>query len=125
MGERTAARARRVLPVLFLVLLADLVSFTCILPLFPALFEHYAQQRDPLYSLLEAGSSRLQALLGSPGSGRHSAVFLAGVVGSLFSLLQYLSSPLLGALSDVHGRRPVFVCSVLGSLLSYWVRCGL
>lgn len=36
-----------------------------------------------------------------------------GVIGSLFSMLQFLASPIMGAASDVYGRKPVLVISMV------------
>jgi len=33
----------------------------------------------------------------------------AGVLGSMFSFLQYLTSPVIGAVSDVYGRKPIMI----------------
>ena len=38
--------------------------------------------------------------------------------GSLFSFCQFLVSPSIGRLSDVHGRRPVLLASMLGNIAS-------
>lgn len=32
-----------------------------------------------------------------------------GILGSMFSFLQYLTSPVIGAVSDVYGRRPLMI----------------
>ncbi|VDD90854.1 unnamed protein product [Enterobius vermicularis] len=48
-------------------------------------------------------------------------VKISGFLGSMFSGLQFLSSPLLGALSDVCGRKPIIILSVAGTLVSYLV----
>lgn len=40
-------------------------------------------------------------------------VLVLGLLGSLFSLLQFLSSPLLGTLSDVFGRRHLMLLSAV------------
>ena len=40
----------------------------------------------------------------------------SGLIGSLFSLLQFLMSPLTGALSDRHGRRPMLLLTTVGSI---------
>ena len=48
----------------------------------------------------------------------------AGLLGSLFSALQFLSSPMMGAMSDVYGRKPVLVVATLGSLTSYILWSG-
>ena len=43
---------------------------------------------------------------------------LSGLIGSLFSLLQFLSSPLTGALSDHHGRKPLLILTTVGAISS-------
>ena len=48
----------------------------------------------------------------------HQTFFQPGMIGSLFSLLQFLNSPVFGALSDVHGRKVMIVTSLIGSSLS-------
>lgn len=40
----------------------------------------------------------------------------AGLLGSLFSLLQFLASPLIGTMSDIYGRKP----TLLVSMVSLW-----
>lgn len=60
---------------------------------------------------------------------RYYGLFLA-----LYSLMQFLASPVLGALSDRYGRRPVLLVSLLGASLDYllmaiapslgWLFCG-
>ena len=42
-------------------------------------------------------------------------ICVAGILGSLFSLLQFLSSPLTGALSDVYGRKPLLIATLVSS----------
>lgn len=37
-----------------------------------------------------------------------------GVIGSVYALMQFLFAPILGALSDRYGRRPVLLISLLG-----------
>jgi MFS family permease len=48
----------------------------------------------------------------------HSALTV-GVLAMSYSAAQFLAGPLLGALSDRFGRRPVLILSVLGSALAY------
>ena len=48
-----------------------------------------------------------------------------GLLGSLFSFLQFLTSPLLGATSDIFGRkRMLILCMVRGSVYLCGV-CGV
>lgn len=40
-------------------------------------------------------------------------MILIGIVGSLFSLLQFFSSTICGAASDRYGRKPVLLLSMV------------
>ncbi|VDK65115.1 unnamed protein product [Onchocerca ochengi] len=110
---------------IFILLLLDLFAFTSILPLFPAIIDYYGltQRRDQLYDAVEIFCQFFQNAIGTPSSKRLHSVFFGGILGSLYCLLQFLSSPLLGALSDVYGRKPILLLSIAGTLLSYvmWV----
>ncbi|MBI3241653.1 MAG: MFS transporter, partial [Chloroflexi bacterium] len=44
---------------------------------------------------------------------------LAGALGSVYSLMQLISGPALGALSDRYGRRPVLLVCLLGTAGAY------
>jgi len=44
-------------------------------------------------------------------------IFL-GLIGSMFSILQFFSSPLTGAVSDCLGRRPVILMTAV--CVSHW-----
>ncbi|KAI1708877.1 major facilitator superfamily domain-containing protein [Ditylenchus destructor] len=118
----------RTLFVLLSVLILDLLAFTCILPLFPSIIDFYSKantnhssEEDVAFTHFESFTRYLQSTLQIPDLQRYNNVFFGGIIGSLFSFLQYLSSPLLGALSDVCGRKPILILSVCGSLLSYYV----
>lgn len=52
------------------------------------------------------------------GDGARTASIL-GIFGTIFALMQFVCSPLLGVLSDRFGRRPVIVLSNLGLALDY------
>jgi MFS family permease len=47
-----------------------------------------------------------------------------GLLAASYSIMQFLFAPLLGRLSDVRGRRPVLVLSLVGSVLA-WTVFGL
>src|SRR5260221_1580912 len=42
-----------------------------------------------------------------------------GLLFSLFSLCQFLSTPVIGRLSDMYGRKPLLVISLIGTLISF------
>lgn len=58
-----------------------------------------------------------------PVDSNYDIVLLGGAFGSLFSLLQAIASPVIGRLSDQHGRRKALLCSMAGNILSVglWV----
>ncbi|KAK0723838.1 major facilitator superfamily domain-containing protein [Apiosordaria backusii] len=128
-----AATRKRVLRVIFISLLLDLLSFTFILPLFPNLLEFYRNAEAPLDASAPASKTLLSSVLGylnaykaafaRPIESRYDIVLLGGALGSLFSLLQAFASPIIGHLSDRHGRRTALLASMAGNILSVllWV----
>ncbi|HLL89290.1 MAG TPA: MFS transporter [Tepidisphaeraceae bacterium] len=85
-----AAPPRGALGVLFLIVLADLIGFGIIIPLLP----FYALRFD---------ASPLQVAL----------------LFSAYSAVQLVAGPILGAVSDRVGRRPVLIVSQLGSVVGF------
>ena len=47
--------------------------------------------------------------------------FEIGLLVAVYSLMQFFFSPVLGRLSDKHGRRPILFVSILGSAVGYFV----
>jgi len=45
------------------------------------------------------------------------AAFWGGIAGFAFALMQFVFSPILGALSDAYGRRPILMLSLAGLML--------
>src|ERR1700678_2093106 len=72
--------------IIFLTVFIDLVGFGIIIPMNPYLAEAY-------------GASPLQV----------------GLLMSVYSLMQFLFSPLWGQISDRIGRRPIILVSLLGA----------
>ncbi|MFI5019569.1 MAG: MFS transporter, partial [Dongiales bacterium] len=75
---------------IFLTVFVDLVGFGIIVPLLPFYAEHF-----------------------------HASVETVTLLMAIYSLMQFFSAPLWGALSDRHGRKPVLLVSLAGIGLSY------
>ena len=124
----TAAPAPKPLSlgVIFLTLYIDLIGFSIIFPLFPAMLEYYLgrEGHGGLLGWMLANIDALARLTG--GGGSYLPVLFGGVIGSLYSLLQFLFAPYWGGLSDRLGRRRVLLLTVTGIAFSYllWVFSG-
>lgn len=46
-------------------------------------------------------------------------LLIQGFLGSMYSFLQFLGTPIVGALSDVYGRKPMMIICLCGIALSY------
>ncbi|XP_014240777.1 major facilitator superfamily domain-containing protein 10 [Cimex lectularius] len=105
--------------IIFVSLLLDLLAFTMILPLFPSLMDHYRRHDDPngLYAYMSESIKHFQQLVGAPI--KFNSVLFGGLLGSMFSFLQYTVSPIVGGLSDAYGRKPVLLITLSGIALSY------
>ncbi|KAI2470108.1 MFS general substrate transporter [Annulohypoxylon bovei var. microspora] len=120
---------KRVLKVIFVSLLLDLISFTFILPLFPKLLEFYrnsevgSESQSTLLARILGGLNTYKSAFAKPIDSRYDIVLLGGALGSLFSLLQAIASPVIGHLSDKYGRRSALLASMAGNIVSVllWV----
>uniref|UniRef100_A0A3B4GKZ0 Major facilitator superfamily domain containing 10 n=1 Tax=Pundamilia nyererei TaxID=303518 RepID=A0A3B4GKZ0_9CICH len=111
----------KVIKIVFIILLLDLLGFTLILPLLPSILDHYAESgQDGVYQSLQTVVDWFREAVGIPLEKKYNSV-LFGLIGSLFSLLQFLASPVTGALSDSYGRRPLLMLTTLGLMSSYAV----
>ncbi len=78
------------MPILFLIVVVDLIGFGIIIPLLPFYAEHF--QATPT---------------------------TVGLVMATYSAAQFVAAPYLGQLSDRVGRRPVLLISLAGAAISY------
>lgn len=115
--------------VLVSILVLDLIAFTSILPLLPSILSFYEKEavQDKNYSLLHNCANLLNSIkvyLGVPNTERYNGVFIGGVLGSLFSFLQFMCNPIFGAISDVVGRKTVLLVTMFGTGISYliWIK---
>jgi DHA1 family tetracycline resistance protein-like MFS transporter len=90
-----AAPSRAAFAFIFVTLLLDMLSLGMIMPVLPKLVE----------SFLGGDTAR--------------AAEIFGVFGTVFALMQFFFSPVLGSLSDRFGRRPVVLISNFGLGLDY------
>lgn len=110
-------------------MLTGQISFTFILPLFPKLLEFYRNiessqgSSNSLLSRIFVGLNAYKQSFSRPISDRYDIVLLGGALGSLFSFLQAIASPIIGSLSDKYGRRTALLWSMAGNIASValWV----
>jgi DHA1 family tetracycline resistance protein-like MFS transporter len=89
------ARRRAAFIFIYVTLLLDMIALGIVAPVLPTLVRELAG--------------------GTPAS----AATVLGVFGSAYALMQLFASPVLGALGDRFGRRPVVLLSSLGLALDY------
>jgi len=86
---------------LYLTVFIDLIGFSIVLPILPGLF------LDSGYGLLPTDTPLV------------IRTQLLGIMLGLFPLLQIFSAPVLGALADRFGRKPVLVLSLCGTFVGH------
>src|SRR5438477_2068405 len=84
--------------IVWLVVFIDLLGFGIVLPVMP-------RQAEPYLTALSLGPTAKGAVI--------------GILFSVFSLMQFVFSPVWGRISDRIGRRPVLLISLLGSVVFY------
>lgn len=80
---------------IFITILVDVIGIGIIIPVLPALIE------------------------GLTGQGLSEAAIIGGWLMFAYAIMQFLFAPLLGALSDRYGRRPVLLIALLGLGIDY------
>ncbi len=104
----------------------DLIGFSIIFPLFPQMLEHYLSLEGETSAL----ASFVVMLQRFAGDGDNASflvtVLFGGLLGSLYSILQFIAAPFWGGLSDRIGRRTTILITLTGTALSYvgWFFAG-
>lgn len=104
------------------------MGFSIIFPLFPAMLDYYIAEGRDRFGLLQSIVGVLEKL--SPIEGEGSRFFVTvlfgGILGSLYSVLQFVFSPIWGRYSDRVGRKKVLRLTLLGTVFGYlaWVFAG-
>ncbi|KRZ42512.1 Major facilitator superfamily domain-containing protein 10 [Trichinella pseudospiralis] len=114
-------RNQKVICNLLFILFLDIIAFSSILPLFPSILNYYATKslKGDLYQILSNTIKSYCQAIGLPDNERLISVFFGGALGSLFSGLQFISSPWFGAMSDAYGRKRMLLISLAGTFTSY------
>jgi DHA1 family tetracycline resistance protein-like MFS transporter len=94
-GAAAPQPRRAALAFIFVTVLLDMLSLGMVMPVLPKLVENFM------------------------GGDTARAAEIFGLFGTAWALMQLLFSPVLGALSDSHGRRPVVLISNFGLGLDY------
>ena len=112
---------RRILGLIFLTVFMDIVGFSIIIPLFPHLLDHYIRTEGAAGTLIGSLNSAAEWMGGDTVFKK--TVLFGGLLSTLYSLLQFVFSPIWGALSDRLGRRRILTVTLAGNALSYllWI----
>lgn len=122
--------SKKILKLMFLTMFMDLIGFSIIFPMFPAMAKYYLEvDKDNFFlsGMMNLISNIQSISLGTDGTPNMSTIVLfGGLLGSLYSLLQFIGAPIWGSISDRVGRRPVLLISVFGLFISYliWIFSG-
>ena len=99
---------------ILVTLFIDILGIGIVIPVLPDLVRQLVGDDSPVQaeSLVSEASSTATEIDSKENFAR--AGVYVGVIGSVYALMQFLFAPILGALSDRFGRRPVLLISLFG-----------
>ncbi len=111
-GSQAPPSSRHALTFIFITVLLDTMALGMVLPVLPSLIAQLLVGHP-----LSAGmASKLHRL---PGGTVSLTAAIYGLFNTVFALMQFFFSPMIGSLSDRFGRRPLILASNLGLGLNY------
>jgi MFS transporter, DHA1 family, tetracycline resistance protein len=94
--------------------LLDVLSFGVLIPVVPSLIKEFTAKGDWLASVIVRVLGE-----GFAGTSESLASTCVGLFGFVWALMHFFCAPILGALSDVYGRRRVLLISCFGLGIDY------
>ncbi|MEZ5056536.1 MAG: MFS transporter [Saprospiraceae bacterium] len=101
-------RKRSPFVTIFVTVFMDMLGITIVIPVIPALF-FAPEGADPHV---------VEALI-APDLGATTRSMLFGLLLACYPIMQFFGAPVLGALSDRHGRKPILSIALLGTMIGY------
>jgi MFS transporter, DHA1 family, tetracycline resistance protein len=91
-------------------------------PLFPVLLTMFIDMVGVGIVIPVLATALLDSSVGLvPGAGAETRNILYGLLVAIFPFAQFFGAPILGAMSDRHGRRRLLMLSIFGTMISYVV----
>lgn len=95
-----------------------MMGFSVIFPIFPETLRFFlSRETDPVLQFFLS----IIHLFESSSENRLFIVLFGGVVGSIYSILQFFFAPIWGRMSDRVGRKPALILTSTGNFLGYLV----
>jgi len=105
--------------VLFFIVCVDMLGFSLLFPLFPSTILHYlSNANDSSFGFLFSFAESF-----GEGNSKTTYVLFGGLLGSIYSGLQFVFGPIWGKLSDSLGRKKVLLWTTLGTVMGnvFWL----
>jgi DHA1 family tetracycline resistance protein-like MFS transporter len=93
---------------IFITVFMDMLGVTIVIPVIPALF----------FAPESASPEALEALV-LTGLSETTTSMLYGLLLACYPIMQFFGAPVLGALSDRHGRKPILSIALVGTMIGY------